>query len=154
MLMGYRFGFATFLTPPLPSYRGELNEMHGSATTLDHNFRDVITPNADTPYSMAGLDLRAEPMVLDVPAVADRYYVIQFVDLFGTNPHFVGSRATGPRRRLLPVGRPPDTPVTSRPGSPTSCASKPTSYSSSGGPQLFDAGDVEAVAATMARYGP
>ena len=72
MLMGYRFGFATFLAPPLPSYRGELNEMHGSATTLDHNFRDVITPNADTPYSMAGLDLRAEPMVLDVPAVADR----------------------------------------------------------------------------------
>ena len=66
MLMGYRFGFATFLAPPLPSYRGELNEMHGSATTLDHNFRDVITPNADTPYSMAGLDLRAEPMVLDV----------------------------------------------------------------------------------------
>ena len=96
MLMGYRYGFATFLVPTLPSYRGPLNEMHGKAATLDSAFKDVITPNADTPYSMAALDLRAEPMVLGVPAVADRYYVIQFVDLFGTNPHFVGSRATGP----------------------------------------------------------
>ncbi len=95
MLMGYRYCFATFLVPSLPSYRGPMNEMHGDPVTLDHNFRDVITPNADTPYSMAALDLRAEPMVLDVPAVTDRYYVMQFVDLFGTNPHYVGSRATG-----------------------------------------------------------
>ncbi len=95
MLMGYRFGFATFFAPSLPSYRGPVNEIHGDAVTLDHRFRDVITPNADTPYSMACLDLRAEPLVLDVPAVTDRYYVMQFVDLYGTNPHFVGSRATG-----------------------------------------------------------
>jgi len=95
MLMGYRYCFATFLVPSLLSYRGPMNEMHGDPVTLDHNFKDVITPNADTPYSMAALDLRAEPMVLDVPAVTDRYYVMQFEDLFGTNPHYVGSRATG-----------------------------------------------------------
>lgn len=96
MLMGYRYTFGTFLVPSLPSYRGPLNEMHGDPATLDHRFKDVITPNADTPYSVAALDLRAEPMVLDVPAVSDRYYVLQFEDLFGTNPHYVGSRATGP----------------------------------------------------------
>ena len=27
--------------------------------------------------------------------MTDRYYVIQFIDLFGNEPHFVGSRATG-----------------------------------------------------------
>lgn len=96
MLMGYRFAFASFLVPQLPTYRGPLNELHGRAVTLDHTFRDVITPNADTPYSMAAFDLRAEPMVLEVPAVDDRYYVLQFVDLYGTNPHYVGSRSTGP----------------------------------------------------------
>lgn len=96
MLMGYRFVFASFLVPHLPTYRGPLNELHGKAVTLDHTFRDVITPNADTPYSLAALDLRAEPIVLEVPPVDDRYYVIQFVDLYGTNPHYVGSRATGP----------------------------------------------------------
>jgi hypothetical protein len=95
MLMGYRFAFATFLTPGLPSYRGSVNAIHGKAATLDHTFKDVITPNADTPYSLGMLDLRAEPLVLQVPAVTDGYYVLQFVYLFGTNPHFIGSRATG-----------------------------------------------------------
>jgi hypothetical protein len=97
MLMGYRYAFATFIMPGLPSYRGPMNQMHGSAATLDHTFKDVISPNADTPYSMAALDLRAEPIVLEVPDVSDRYYVIQFEDLYGTNPHYVGSRATGSR---------------------------------------------------------
>ncbi len=95
MLMGYRVAFATFLTPGLPSYRGPANAIHGKAATLDHTYKDVITPNADTPYSMAMLDLRAEPVVIQVPQVTDRYYVLQFEDLFGTNPHFIGSRATG-----------------------------------------------------------
>ncbi len=69
--------------------------MHGDPATLDYRFRDVITPNADTPCSMALLDLRAEPVVVEVPAVEDRYYVLQFEDLFGTNVHYAGSRATG-----------------------------------------------------------
>ena len=77
MLMGYRACFATFLMPALPSYRGPMNEMDGEPVTRDHNYKDVISPNADTPYSQAGLDLRAEPMVLTVPAVTDRYYVMQ-----------------------------------------------------------------------------
>jgi hypothetical protein len=45
MLMGYRYAFATFLVPSRPSYQGPLNEMHGKAATLDHTFRDVISPN-------------------------------------------------------------------------------------------------------------
>ena len=95
MLMGYRFLFATFLVPSLPSHRGPLNGIYGKPVTLDHTFHDVITPNADTPYSMAGLDLRGEPLVLEVPEVADRYYVLQLEDLYGHNAHYVGSRATG-----------------------------------------------------------
>ena len=59
-------------------------------TSLVH----VITPNADTFYSMAFLDLRAEQIVLQVTAVTDRYDIWQFVDLFGTNLNFIGSRAT------------------------------------------------------------
>lgn len=95
MLMGYRYGYASFLNPALPSYDGPVNQMLGEAVTLNPEFREVISPNADTPYSMAMLDLRAEPLVLSVPEVADRYYVMQFVDLFGTNAHYVGSRTTG-----------------------------------------------------------
>ncbi len=95
MLMGYRYAYGSFLVPSLPSYRVPLNVLGGEPVTLDHTFKDVITPNADTPYSMAGLDLRSEPMVLSVPAIKDRYYVMQLEDLFGMNEHFVGTRATG-----------------------------------------------------------
>lgn len=96
MLMGYQAAYGRFLNPSLPSYQGDPNAIFGEARTEDHTSRGVITPNADTPYSSALLDLRAEPVVLEVPAISDRYYVMQFVDLYGTNPHFVGSRATGP----------------------------------------------------------
>lgn len=95
MLMGYRLLFGSFLVPGLPSHRAPVNTLSGAAQTLDHTFTDVITPNADTPYSMAGLDLRAEPMVLSVPAVTDRFYHFQLEDLWGHNAHYVGVRATG-----------------------------------------------------------
>lgn len=96
MLMGYRYGYATFLKPESPAYAGPPNQgPYGEAVTLDHTFKEVITPNADTPYSFGLLDLRAGPVVLTVPKVTDRYYVMQFEDLFGYNELFVGSRSTG-----------------------------------------------------------
>jgi len=52
--------------------------MHHVATYED---TAVITPNSDTPYSILWLDLRAEPMVISVPAVAkQRYYSVQLTD--------------------------------------------------------------------------
>ena len=44
----------------------EINNEHRVATPED---TAVITPNSDTPYSMVWMDLRAEPMVISVPAV-------------------------------------------------------------------------------------
>ena len=56
----------------------EINNQHRVATPED---TAVITPNSDTPYSMAWLDLRAEPMVVSVPMVEkDRYYSVQLID--------------------------------------------------------------------------
>ncbi|WP_405017999.1 DUF1254 domain-containing protein [Kitasatospora sp. NBC_00070] len=55
---------------------------------------DVVTPNNDTPYSWAWLDLRAEPWVIEVPAV-DRYYVIPVHELDTPYVGFVGARTTG-----------------------------------------------------------
>jgi hypothetical protein len=43
----------------------EINNMHHVATPAD---TAIITPNSDTPYSFIWLDLRAEPMVISVPA--------------------------------------------------------------------------------------
>ena len=35
MLMGYRFAFASFLMPGIPSHRGPVNTLTGTAVTLD-----------------------------------------------------------------------------------------------------------------------
>lgn len=65
---------------------------------------DVVTPNNDTPYSCAWLDLRAEPWVVEVPA-EDRYYVLPFHDLDTSYVGFVGARTTGRRAgRYLVTG--------------------------------------------------
>ena len=55
---------------------------------------DVVTPNNDTPYSWAWLDLRAEPWVVSVPA-EERYYVIPLHELDTVYAGFVGARTTG-----------------------------------------------------------
>ena len=71
----------------------EINNQHRVATYED---TAVITPNSDTPYSMLWLDLRAEPMVISVPAVEkERYYSVQFIDGNTYNYGYIGSRATG-----------------------------------------------------------
>jgi hypothetical protein len=71
----------------------EINNQHRVATPED---TAVVTPNSDTPYSVCWLDLRAEPMVISVPAVEkDRYYSVQLIDGNTYNFGYIGSRATG-----------------------------------------------------------
>ena len=56
----------------------------------------IATPNSDTPYSMLWLDLRAEPMVISVPAIdRQRYYSVQLCDGNTYNYGYIGTRATG-----------------------------------------------------------
>ncbi len=45
---------------------------------------DIVTPNNDTPYSYAWLDLRTEPWVLTMPKIEkDRFYTSQWDDYWG-----------------------------------------------------------------------
>ena len=76
-------------------YNGGFNTFRHYAEAFTPENRDIVTPNNDTPYSWATLDLRAEPIVLSVPAVPRRYYVMQLIDLFTFNFAYVGSRTTG-----------------------------------------------------------
>jgi hypothetical protein len=67
----------------------------------------VQSPNSDTPYSMLGADLRAEPLVLFVPPIdSDRYYSLQFIDGYTANFAYVGSRATGTEGGLFLLAGP------------------------------------------------
>jgi len=54
--------------------------------------QDIVTPNNDTPYSYAWVDLRAEPWVLTLPKIEpDRFYTSQWDDLWAYVLDNVGS---------------------------------------------------------------
>ena len=92
----YRIQYSFFADPQSPEYKGNWNEVHSSARVFTPEDRTVQTPNSDTPYSMLGLDLRQEPVVITVPEIEQgRYYSLQFVDAYTFNFAYVGSRATG-----------------------------------------------------------
>ena len=77
-------------------YVGGFNVFRHYSEPFTPDNKDIVTPNNDTPYSWAWLDLRAEPMVVSVPAVPkDRYYVMQWIDLFTQNFAYIGVRSTG-----------------------------------------------------------
>jgi hypothetical protein len=63
---------------------GYARELLGPETTF-------VSPNNDTLYVVAALDLRPGPLVLHVPDTADRYYVLQFVDAWTNNFAYIGA---------------------------------------------------------------
>jgi hypothetical protein len=95
MLMNYKTLFQQAVDPAFPGYVGGFNRFRHYARGFTPDDRDIVTPNNDTPYSWAWFDLRAEPVVISVPASPERYYVIQLVDLYTHNFAYIGSRATG-----------------------------------------------------------
>jgi hypothetical protein len=77
-------------------YKAPFNQIKNEARVFTYKDTTIVTPNSDTPYSFAWLDLRAEPVVLTVPEVEKgRYYVVQLVDSYTFNYAYIGSRATG-----------------------------------------------------------
>ncbi|SEB24621.1 DUF1254 domain-containing protein [Variovorax sp. YR216] len=96
MVDHYRIQHSYFVDRGGPEYKGPWNQVHNTARVYTPDDRAIQSPNSDTPYSFIGADLRAEPLVITVPAVeAGRYYSLQFVDAYTHNFAFLGSRTTG-----------------------------------------------------------
>jgi len=77
-------------------WKAPFNQISNEHRVFTYQDTTVITPNSDTPYSMLWLDLRAEPVVISVPAVdPKRYYSVMLNDGNTFNYGYIGSRATG-----------------------------------------------------------
>lgn len=77
-------------------FKAPFNQIRNEARVYTYQDTAVITPNSDTPYSLLFMDLRAEPIVLSVPAVEKkRYYSVMLTDANTFNYGYIGSRATG-----------------------------------------------------------
>ncbi len=70
----------------------------------DASSREVTTPNNDTLYGSAFLDLAGGPVTLAVPALAGRYNSAALMSLTTDNTAIVGTRTGGQGGRFLIVG--------------------------------------------------
>jgi hypothetical protein len=77
-------------------FKAPFNQLKNEPNVYTYKDTAVVTPNSDTPYSFVWMDLRAEPIVLSVPAVdPKRYYSVMLTDNNTYNYGYIGSRATG-----------------------------------------------------------
>ena len=96
IVMNYAVMYEYIIDTNSPQWKAPFNTIHNDARVFTYKDTAVAVPNSDTPYSILWLDLRAEPVVISVPAVEkDRYYAVMFCDGNAFNYGYIGSRATG-----------------------------------------------------------
>ena len=96
LVMYYTSAYELFVDKTSAQYKAPVGMLTNEARVFTYEDTAVITPNSDTPYSLMEVDLRAEPTVISVPAVAKpRYYSVQLTDANTFNYGYMGSRSTG-----------------------------------------------------------
>ena len=73
-----------------------MNAFASMRNLANHRARTVTTPNNDTLYATAQLDLSEGPITLTVPASGERYVSLQLMDAWSNSFAVLGTRTTGP----------------------------------------------------------
>jgi hypothetical protein len=89
---------------PQNPQRVPVNSFGHRRMLADATARTVTTPNNDTLYSSAIIDVSAGPVRLDVPEFGARYFSITFIDAYTNNFAHLGSRTEGSGRSYLVAG--------------------------------------------------
>jgi len=96
IVMNYAVMYSYAIDRKSGQFKAPFNQIKNEARVFTYEDTAIVTPNSDTPYSFLWMDLRAEPLVLSVPAVEkNRYYAVQLEDGNTFNYGYIGSRATG-----------------------------------------------------------
>ena len=96
MVDGYRVQYAYFVDRQNPEFKAPWNQIRNISRVFTPEDTAIVSPNSDTPYSMVGMDLRGEPLVLTVPQIEKkRYFSVQLIDQYTFNFDYIGSRTTG-----------------------------------------------------------
>ncbi|MGW2182287.1 DUF1254 domain-containing protein [Streptomyces sp. NPDC001732] len=72
-----------------------VNHFWHASRLWDASDREGVSPNNDTLYSWAWVDLREEPLILSHPDMGDRYFTFELVAFTSDNYDYVGMRTTG-----------------------------------------------------------
>lgn len=92
-----------FAAPERESTLRWVNQFTHTHRRLGPQDKEVVSPNNDTVYSNAWLDLSEGPVIIESPEMGDRYWTLGLLDAW-TNPFaYVGRRTTGgrPQRTLV-----------------------------------------------------
>jgi len=96
MIAAYKAMYQFAIDKSNSQFKAPLNQIWNDSKTFTPKDTAIVTPNADTPYSMVEMDLRAEPLVFCLPKVdKGRYYSVQLADMYSYNVGYMGSRTTG-----------------------------------------------------------
>jgi hypothetical protein len=96
LVMNYAVMNEFAVDPTSSQFKAPFNQLKNEHRVSTYEDTAVITPNSDTPYSILWADMRAEPLVVTVPAIPkNRYYSVQLIDGNTYNFGYIGSRATG-----------------------------------------------------------
>jgi hypothetical protein len=96
IVMNYAVMYAYSVDRSSGQFKAPFNQINNEHRVFTYKDTAIVTPNSDTPYSTMFMDLRAEPLVLSVPAVdPKRYYSVMLCDGNTYNYGYIGSRATG-----------------------------------------------------------
>ncbi|ART82117.1 cell envelope protein [Oceanisphaera profunda] len=95
LVMNYAIMNEYAVDPKSSQFKAPFNQVKNEPRVFTYKDTAVVTANSDTPYSLVWLDLRAEPMVITIPTVTDRYYSVMLNDGHTYNYGYLGSRATG-----------------------------------------------------------
>ena len=95
MIAAYKAMYEFSIDKTNSQFKGPFDQVVNDSKTFTPKDTAIVTPNADTPYSMVEMDLRAEPLVFCLPKVEKaRYYSVQLADLYSYNVGYMGSRTT------------------------------------------------------------
>jgi hypothetical protein len=96
LVMNYGVMYEYAVDGSSTQFKAPFNQIKNLTHVATYKDTAIVTPNSDTPYSILWVDLRAEPIVLSVPAMdPKRYYSVQLIDGNTFNYGYIGSRATG-----------------------------------------------------------
>ena len=97
IVMNYGVMYQYVMDKNSSQYKAPFNKLYNMRRVATPEDTAIVTPNSDTPYSIGFMDLRAEPVVISVPAIdKSRYYSVQLCDGNTFNYGYIGTRATGP----------------------------------------------------------
>ena len=96
MAANYQTMYKQAIDTSSTDYRAPFNTLTNAKSVATPDDKFVVTPNSDTPYSYLWMDLRAEPLIVAMPAMEpNRYYTGQMIDLYTYNFAYIGTRSYG-----------------------------------------------------------